>query len=87
MKKTMFITMLFASMVLTACSINDPYSEYLNQGGFNWGGNGGFEGNNGTYAVSLTDFTIDKTTAEPTTTASAYYPEDEAQNSCHSESL
>ena len=69
--------MLWASMLLTACSVNDPYSELLNEGGFNWGGNGGYEGSSGTYTVSLTDFTIDKTTAEPTTTASAYYPEDE----------
>ena len=36
MKKTMFITMFWAAMLLTACSINDPYSEYLNEGGFNW---------------------------------------------------
>ena len=79
MTKTTFLTMLYASMALTtACSIEDPYSDYLNGGGFSWNeGSGGSGGSNGTYTVSLADISIDKTTAEPTTSATAYYPEEE----------
>jgi hypothetical protein len=69
----------------TACTTDDPFSEYTNYGGGStWNGGNENNGNgnegsssSGSYTVSLTDIAIDKTTAEPTSAASAYYPEDE----------
>ena len=83
----MLITMLCASAMAltTACTTDDPFSEYTNYGGGStWNGGNENNGNgnegsssSGSYTVSLTDIAIDKTTAEPTSAASAYYPEDE----------
>ena len=73
--------MLCASMLLTtACTTDDPFSDFTNYGGgysWNGGNNNGNEGNGGSYTASLTDITIDKTTAEPTSVAAAYYPDEE----------
>jgi len=74
-----------AMALTTACTTDDPFSEYTNYGGGStWNGGNENNGNgnegsssSGSYTVSLTDIAIDKTTAEPTSAASAYYPEDE----------
>ena len=74
-----------AMALTTACTTDDPFSEYTNYGGGStWNGGNENNGNgnegsssSGSYTVSLTDIAIDKTTAEPTSAASAYYPDDE----------
>ena len=84
MKKTMFLWTLMATMaVVTACSAQDPYSEfqsYIDSKGT--GGTGAISGSNGTMSASsgeLLTFSIDidKTTAEPSSAASEYFPDEE----------
>ena len=82
MKKMMSLMMLMASMAATtACSSDDPFSDYT--GGTDWTGGsttGGGTGGSATAGTGeLTSFTveIDKTTAEPTTAATAYFPDEE----------
>ena len=77
--------MLVASMaVLTCCSTEDPFEEYFSNNGWNGnnmpGAGGGSSATTG--ELSTFDIAIDKTSAEPTTTASAYYPdiEDELES-------
>ena len=83
MKKMMFLMMLTASMAATmACSSEDPFSDNYNDYDWNTGGATGTTGGSGSATASsgeLTTFTIDidKTTAEPATTADAYYPDEE----------
>ena len=81
MKRRMFSMMLIASMtMLTACS-QDNWDDYYN----NWNNDstnnmsGGGSGNATAGSGELTSFTIsiDKTTAEPTATAEAYFPDEE----------
>ena len=75
--------MLLASVaVLTACSSDDPFDSVNNmvQPDFNGGGremmNGGTSGSTAATGELLTfEVAIDKTSAEPVSTASAYYPE------------
>jgi len=83
MKKTMFLAMMTAAM-MTACSSSDPFEDYVNNytSGSTTGGNTtGTTGGGTTSATTgeLTTFavSIDKTTAEPTERADAYYPEAE----------
>ena len=64
---------------MTACSSEDPFSEYNN---YDWNtSNNGGSTSSGTSTTSgeLTTFTveIDKTTAEPASKADAYYPDEE----------
>ena len=83
MKQTMIWMLLSASvMTMTGCSADDPYSDYYNNWGNNWGDNETPTQNNSgssTTTGELTSFTvnIDKTTAEPTSTVSAYLPDEE----------
>lgn len=78
MRKNLFLTMLFASVtLLTSClSENDIEKELLYEWGVATGDN---EGSNTSGKGEVLEFTvqIDRTTAEPTAVATAYYPEDE----------
>ena len=76
--------MLLASVVTFAgCSADDPFSDLYNSGNNNtWGGNEIVTpGSSGSSATTgeLTTFSvsIDKTTAEPASTASEYFPDEE----------
>lgn len=86
MKKTTLTTWaLGILMALTACSAEDPIESYYNQYGNNPGteGPGGFMGGStgsatvGSGELVSFDITLDKTTAEPTTTVAEYFPEEE----------
>ena len=91
MKKIIFSMMLIAIMaaVTTACSSDDPTDEFNNQqptanGQLSGGGNTGGSGSTAASGELLTfAVAIDKTTAEPTEVASAYYPEAEDNVSQH----
>ena len=83
--KTKKLLMLFASVaVLTACSSDDPFDSVNNMvppavnggGGGMVNGGGGTSGSTAATGELLTfEVAIDKTSAEPTSTVSAYYPE------------
>ena len=83
--KTKKLLMLFASVaVLTACSSDDPFDSVNNMvppavnggGGGMVNGGGGTSGSTAATGELLTfDVAIDKTSAEPTSTVSGYYPE------------
>jgi hypothetical protein len=81
MKKTMILWSLIATMaVVTACSAQDPYSEFQNYVDSN--NMGAMGGSNGTISASsgeLLTFSIDidKTTTEPSSAASEYFPDEE----------
>lgn len=73
MKRINLLIMVVSATLMTNCSSNDPLSEY----NFDYiGGNEG-GGSSTLYTTSLSDFSIDKTTPEPSTTVAAFYPEDE----------
>ena len=78
MKKTMILMMLTASLaMLTACStdsLDDYYNDWMNGGVPNFGGGSGSATAGSGELVSF-DINIDKSTAEPATTAAATYPE------------
>lgn len=79
MKKIMYAAMLFASIVITGCSSDDPISEmYDNNSSTPTNtNNGGSSAANASSSELLSfDINIDKTTAEPTSTATAAYPEE-----------
>lgn len=79
MKKIMYAAMLFASIVITGCSSEDPISEmYDNNSSTPTNtNNGGSSAANASSSELLSfDINIDKTTAEPTSTATAAYPEE-----------
>ena len=83
MKKTITRMMLLASVVAIAgCSADDPFSDLYNSGNNTWGNNEivtpGSSGSSSTTG-ELTTFSvsIDKTTAEPSSTASEYLPDEE----------
>ena len=65
MKKMMILMMLAAT--LTACSSEDPFSDYNNSWASGGNNGGGMSGGTSTATGELTTFTvnIDKTTAEP----------------------
>lgn len=79
MKKIMYAAMLFASIVITGCSSDDPISEMFdnNSSTPTNTNNGGASAANASSSELLSfDINIDKTTAEPTSTATAAYPEE-----------
>ena len=82
--KTMIKMMLLASTVMmTSCLADDPFSDGSNNWDYSWGDNGSTttpgSGSSSTTTGELTTFSvsIDQTSAEPTTTASEYLPEEE----------
>lgn len=85
MKKIIFSMMLIATtMTMTSCSTDDPFSSLSNGSDNNWNNGGDISGSINTGGSStttgdLTTFavTIDQTTAEPATTATAYLPDEE----------
>lgn len=83
MNKTMKKMMLLASVaILTGCTADDPFSDMYNNSNNSWSGseiiNQGSSGSS-TTTGELTTFSvsIDKTTAEPTSAASEYFPDEE----------
>ena len=80
MKKKLFYSMLAASIaVVTCCTAEDPFEEYTNGVNNDWNNGGNtFSGNSATTGELATfDVAIDKTTAEPATTAGEYFPDEE----------
>ena len=84
MKKMMILTMLVASMaVMSACTADDPFDSFsnngFNQNGTNTGGTMGGNGNSTAGSGELLSFSVvlDRETSEPTDKADAYYPEEE----------
>ena len=82
MKKILFYSMLATTAtVVTCCSEEDPFQEFADNGNEGWTAGGNMMGGNGNSAttgeLATFDIAIDKTTAEPTEAASAYYPEAE----------
>ena len=78
MKKILSFSVLVAVIaVMTCCSADDPFEDYNADNGWNNGGNmsGGSSATTGELATF--DIEIDKTTAEPTTTAAEYLPDEE----------
>ena len=82
--KTMIKMMLLASTVMmTSCLADDPFSDGSNNWDYSWDDNGSTttpgSGGSSTTTGELTTFSvsIDQTSAEPTTTASEYLPEEE----------
>ncbi len=82
--KTMIKMMLLASTVMmTSCLADDPFSDGSNNWDYSWGDNGSTttpgSGSSSTTTGELTTFSvsIDQTSAEPTTTASEYLPDEE----------
>lgn len=82
--KTMIKMMLIASTVMmTSCLADDPFSDGSNNWDYSWDDNGSTttpgSGGSSTTTGELTTFSvsIDQTSAEPTTTASEYLPEEE----------
>ena len=79
MKKIMYAAMLFASIVITGCSSDDPISEMFDNNSStptNTNNGGSSAANAGSSELLSFDINIDKTTAEPTSTATAAYPEE-----------
>ena len=82
--KTMIKMMLLASTVMmTSCLADDPFSDGSNNWDYSWDDNGSTttpgSGGSSTTTGELTTFdvSIDQTSAEPTTTASEYLPDEE----------
>ena len=78
MKKIMISVMLIASIaVMTGCSAEDPFEEFSYNNNWNLGGQtmGGSSATTGELASF--DVAIDKATAEPTSVATAYFPDEE----------
>ena len=82
--KTMIKMMLLASTVMmTSCLADDPFSDGSNNWDYSWDDNGSTttpgSGGSSTTTGELTTFdvNIDQTSAEPTTTASEYLPDEE----------
>ena len=82
MKKVMLFMMLVASVSLLACcSAEDPFEEFINNDNNGWNNGGNITGGNGSSAttgeLASFDISIDKSSAEPTETATEYFPEEE----------
>ena len=82
--KTKIKMMLLASTVMmTSCLADDPFSDGSNNWDYSWDDNGSTttpgSGSSSTTTGELTTFSvsIDQTSAEPTTTASEYLPDEE----------
>ena len=61
--------------MMISCTAEDPFEEWNNEwsnGGNNFGGSSAMTGELATFDIS-----VDRTTAEPTTTASEYFPDEE----------
>ncbi len=81
MRKNLILTLSIAITLMTACSSEDPLSEDNNYSNMIDGSiSGGSSSGNSTTSsyAEMASFTvaIDKTTAEPESTAAAQYPED-----------
>ena len=79
-KMTTIFTLMAMMAVVTACSAQDPFSDYQGYDGAN--SMGGMSGSNGSMSASsgeLLTFSIDidKTTAEPSSAVSEYFPDEE----------
>ena len=88
MKKVLKMMVFMASIAMvTGCTAEDPLEEYSNNSNNEWndGGNPstgqGQAGGNGSSAITgklaTFDVAVDKTSAEPTDAATAYFPEEE----------
>ena len=67
--------------ILTCCSAEDPFEEFINNENNGWNNGSGMSGGNGSSATSgelaSFDISIDESSAEPTETATEYFPEEE----------
>ncbi len=83
MKKTIYAMLMASLSMLSGCTADDPFSGLGNGGDNNWNNDGTSgsisTGGSSTTTGDLTTFavTIDQTTAEPATTATAYLPDEE----------
>jgi len=79
MKKISYFMMLVASVaVLTCCSAEDPFEDFVGNSNNSWNIGTQTSGNSATIGELTTfDVAIDKTTAEPTDAATAYLPDEE----------
>ena len=78
----MLFTMLVASVaMLTCCSAEDPFEEFINNEDNGWNNGTNMNGGNGSSAttgeLATFDISIDKSSAEPAETAAEYFPEEE----------
>ena len=81
MKKTFFYSLLAAFItMLTGCTQDDPFDSLYDSGWNNSNMSGGSSSST-TGELATFDIAIDKTSAEPTTTASEYFPDEEDQYS------
>ena len=81
MKKILFFSMFLAFMtIMTCCTTEDPFDEYMN-GNNEWYNGGNMFGGNGSSAttgeIATFDIAIDTKSAEGTTNAEEYFPEEE----------
>ena len=78
-RKACYFLMTISVAVMTGCTAEDPFESYYsnNYNGMNNGGNmsGGSSATTGELATF--DIAIDKTSTEPSSTASAFFPDDE----------
>ena len=83
MKKKTFAMLIASLAMMNSCTADDPFSGLGNGGNNNWNNDGASgsisTGGSSTTTGDLTTFavTIDQTTAEPATTATAYLPDEE----------
>ena len=83
MKKKTFAMLIASIAMMNSCTADDPFSSLGYGGDNNWNNDGTSgsisAGGSSTTTGELTSFavTIDQTTAEPSTTASAYLPDEE----------
>ena len=79
MKKILYFMMFAASVaVLTCCSAEDPFEDFVGNSNNSWNVGAQTSGNSATIGELTTfDVAIDKTTAEPTDAATAYLPDEE----------
>ena len=83
MKKKTFAMLIASLAMMNSCTADDPFSSLGYGGDNNWNNDGTSgsisAGGSSTTTGELTSFavTIDQTTAEPSTTASAYLPDEE----------
>ena len=81
MKKTFFYSLLAAFItMLTGCTQDDPFDSLYDSGWNNSNMSGGSSSST-TGELATFDIAIDKTSAEPTTIASEYFPDEEDQYS------
>ena len=71
---TFFLMLMASIVVMTSCSTEDPFEETFYGGEMSENGSGSSAT---TGSLASFDIAIDRTSAEPTSTATAYYPDDE----------